>query len=183
MARPIVVTPEWIKTVHRFIEPMMDDRGCWEWYGALKSKTELRNRYGVTCPPMTQTTYKAHRVVYAMYKEDPGNHLVCHSCDNPSCVNPEHMFLGTSKDNIQDAVKKGRMVSLQADANRLKTHCKRGHEFTEKNTRIADGYRRMCRTCANDRTTAKRKRARELDPEPLRARDRAYYWRKKNGVV
>jgi hypothetical protein len=54
---------------------------------------------------------KAHRVAYALYN---GGHvpftnlLVCHHCDNPSCVRPDHLFVGTAVDNMQDCIKKGR---------------------------------------------------------------------------
>lgn len=55
--------------------------------------------------------YYAHRLAYAMYYgEDPGGMMVCHLCDNPSCINPEHLFLGTAQDNVSDMIAKGRGV-------------------------------------------------------------------------
>jgi len=51
------------------------------------------------------------RKVYEVYKSvSPGNMLVCHTCDNPHCINPEHLFLGTHKDNMLDRNRKGRQA-------------------------------------------------------------------------
>jgi hypothetical protein len=51
----------------------------------------------------------AHRVAYKLWIADiPENLFVCHHCDSPACVNPDHLFLGTAKDNTQDMIKKGR---------------------------------------------------------------------------
>lgn len=53
--------------------------------------------------------YSVHRVAYFLhYKEDPGALQVCHKCDTPYCINPHHLFLGTSQDNMDDMIKKGR---------------------------------------------------------------------------
>ncbi len=51
------------------------------------------------------------RYIYEKHKGlIPKNHVICHSCDNPKCINPQHLLTGTQKQNIQDAVKKGRMA-------------------------------------------------------------------------
>ncbi len=72
--------------------------GCWEWRQGKKN-----NDYGC------YNDEQAHRVFYRLYIGDiPSNLYVCHICDIPYCVNPEHLFIGTSKDNAQDMIKKGR---------------------------------------------------------------------------
>jgi len=74
--------------------------------------------------------------------------ILCHSCDNPPCCNPSHLWLGTQAENLADASAKGRLK-------RTSTHCKRGHEFTPENTYLSNGGR-GCRQCSADRYRARR---------------------------
>lgn len=69
--------------------------------------TLTTNGYGVV--RMSNKRFLAHRVAYELVnKKIPKGMHVCHSCDNPPCVNPKHLFLGTSEDNRMDMVRKGR---------------------------------------------------------------------------
>lgn len=79
------------------------DTGCWEWIGGKRD-----GRYGAF--KLNGKNYRPHRLVYEWFnnKKIPNNLLICHKCDNPKCVNPEHLFLGTNQDNADDMVKKGR---------------------------------------------------------------------------
>lgn len=77
--------------------------GCWHW-------TDAPDRYGYGRLQIKKRAVKAHRISYALHNGDlPADRLVCHSCDNPICVNPAHLFLGTDFDNRQDAKVKGRI--------------------------------------------------------------------------
>ncbi|WP_081992063.1 HNH endonuclease signature motif containing protein [Collimonas arenae] len=83
--------------------------GCWIWIGSVK-----RGRNGDERPQIRDkaTSRLAYRVSYELFKGPiPEGFLVCHTCDIGVCVNPSHLFLGTHKDNQQDAVRKGRHTS------------------------------------------------------------------------
>ena len=86
------------------------ESGCWEWAGTRKCNGG-NGYYGVVKYQGKQ--WYAHRLMWSMHyeREIPAGMEICHHCDNPPCVNPSHLFLGTHFDNIMDATKKGRMAS------------------------------------------------------------------------
>lgn len=76
---------------------------CWEWTG-----TRFNSGYGRFFDRHFKTQL-AHRIAYQIFKgEVLDNLIVMHSCDNKTCVNPQHLFSGTNKDNTQDMISKGR---------------------------------------------------------------------------
>lgn len=81
-----------------------DPDQCWPWQGPTQ------NGYGVRGTNKGKRKWKfAHRLSYFLvYGKDPGDLKVLHKCDNPPCCNPNHLFLGTQLENIQDRVNKGR---------------------------------------------------------------------------
>lgn len=78
---------------------------CWWWIGGKDL-----DGYGVFRGVVAGTTFnRAHRYSYALHTGDLlVGRQACHTCDNPSCVNPEHLFSGTAKDNMDDMIAKGR---------------------------------------------------------------------------
>lgn len=121
--------------------------GCWLWTGDKAKKGYGRLK-------IEGKRVYAHR---AMWEEKvgaiPAGQLVCHTCDNPSCVRPDHLFLGTQFDNMGDASAKGRCNPW----NRGITHCRHGHEFSGENLLVSGGQR-CCRACIKARKTAKKGR-------------------------
>ena len=92
-----------ISTFQKKFVPVTES-GCWIWLGASNG------RYGIIWNPRNGKKYTmAHRVSYEMHKgQIPDEMLVCHTCDVGLCVNPDHLFLGTQVDNMQDMISKGR---------------------------------------------------------------------------
>jgi HNH endonuclease len=75
---------------------------CWKWNGAI-------NKWGYGIVRWKGKTVLAHRLSWESHNfRDAGDLLICHKCDNPPCVNPNHLFIGTHQDNMRDRDEKGR---------------------------------------------------------------------------
>jgi len=99
-----------IPLAERFWTKIQRTDSCWEWTGATD-----RNGYGVISVPTQNKRYqvfrKTHRVAWELaYGAVTGELCVLHHCDNPKCVRPTHLFLGTHSDNAHDKYAKGRQA-------------------------------------------------------------------------
>jgi hypothetical protein len=119
------------QAIARFAEKFTrEPSGCWSWDGASDS------RYGQFF--LNGKVHKAHRASWMLYNGNiPGGIRVLHRCDNPMCVNPSHLFLGTLSDNTLDCVSKGRWNR----PNGIKHYCAR---LTETKVRFIRKSPRSC---------------------------------------
>ena len=91
------------KFMKRFFDKIDKTESCWNFTGA--------NRNGYGCMKFNGALIDAHRISWIIhFGEIPKGLFICHKCDNRKCVNPDHLFLGTQKDNMKDCFNKGRMV-------------------------------------------------------------------------
>jgi hypothetical protein len=147
--------------------------GCWEWQGH-------RTNWNYGYFTFRGDSIPAHRfsVELASGKRIPAGMVICHKCDNPPCVRPDHLFIGTHADNMRDMAEKGRnrrRVVSQHSVGRPRlselsvieecvgeeNHCWRGHEFTPENTYTDPRGVKICRICNrwNKRQYKAKKRA------------------------
>jgi hypothetical protein len=85
--------------------------GCWEWIASTDGK------FGYGKFHYIDKDWYAHRFAYFLFVGSINDLDVCHKCDNPKCVNPEHLFLGTHQDNMKDKTMKGRCIGLVGETN------------------------------------------------------------------
>jgi len=101
----------------------VNDKGCWIWQLSV-------NKLGYGLMRVGKKMRTPHRVNYEYYKGEiiPVDMCVCHTCDNPTCINPDHLWIGTRKDNTKDMESKGRHkywgVKDPKGIPRPRTHCK-----------------------------------------------------------
>ena len=129
---------------------------CWMW-------TAGTNRFGYGKFSARGKTVGAHRYAYILFNGSiPSGLLVCHKCDVPGCVNPEHLRLDNSSGNTRDMVSKGRHGAHM----KAGTHCRKGHEYAVVGTFVYNGKfpKRHCKECK--RSAEKRRRG---TPEKLEA--------------
>lgn len=124
--------------------------GCWLWTGGTDG-------HGYAIIWHNNKARGANRVAWELRngKPFPPDLLACHTCDNPLCVRPDHIFPGTALDNAHDKIRKGR-----ANIQPRQSHCQRGHEMIAANV-VMEGKKRKCRACrqARDRRRSSRRAA------------------------
>ncbi len=100
---------KYITRFWKYVDRSGGPDACWPWTGSKHPKG-----YGqlMTFIDGKKILLRSHRIAYELRNaHDPGNLQVCHRCDNPSCCNPEHLFLGTGKENQDDCSQKGRRAN------------------------------------------------------------------------
>lgn len=141
----------------------VDRRGpeeCWPWTGGC-----IKAGYGRICE--SGRDEYTHRYSWRLhFGEIPPGLEVCHKCDNPPCCNPAHLFVGTHRDNMHDALRKGRVKPLMPRSD----VCYFGHPRTPSafNPNI-----RLCRTCSNGHTKRWKAARRAALSGPITDRERA----------
>lgn len=124
-----------ITTKDRFerkVLPWFENNGCQLWVGSCNNSARKGSGHGRFY--LNGAYPLAHRVAYGLYVGPIREGMqVLHKCDNPRCVNPEHLFLGTQVDNITDMNSKGRAVALKGEA----------HGMAKLNVEIAEKIRQQ----------------------------------------
>ena len=127
-----------VKPIDMFLKKVSKTETCWLWT-AGKDK----DGYGQFWSIPDKKGHKAHRIAYELYVGIiPDGMLVCHKCDNPSCVNPDHLFLDTYQGNMNDKVNKNRQAKGDKCGVRGEKHCRAKNtdrEVKEIRERFAKG--------------------------------------------
>lgn len=112
--------PKNVNVLGRLISSVHITESCWNW-------TRYRNEWGYGRLRVNGEKQLAHRVSFQLFRGPiPAGMLVCHTCDNPACINPSHLFLGTNQDNVTDCMAKGRHRGI------LNSPFTKGHKYYGK---------------------------------------------------
>lgn len=152
--------------------------GCDTWEGPTNGRG-----YGLVFFKVDgkQRNIGAHRLIWMQnHGHLESRQVVMHLCDNPACINIDHLAVGSQGDNLRDMAAKGR------HHNQRKTECPKGHPYDETNTRINHRGKRECRICAAAKSRAdyeawKAKRSDEERRAYQRAQAKRAYRRKRYG--
>lgn len=143
---------------------------CWLW-----TASTFREGYGKFQVGTNRDTNRidyAHRISWRLANgcEIPAGLHVLHTCDNPLCVNPNHLYLGDAKQNATDRVRRARQRGFTGgrvdrwtppDHQRAATHCNKGHLMDRENTYVSPTGFRRCRACHRDLESARYERSRK----------------------
>ncbi len=145
MAKSLLPTRRYGRTLaERFYDYAMPEpnSGCWLWLGSWD-----RRKYGQLRVD-GRLRYASHVSLGLAGTPVPAGMSACHHCDNPPCVNPGHLFIGTQKDNTRDMMAKGRSKPppLAKPGQGRKLLCLRGHDYSDAYVAPGSTWRR-CREC------------------------------------
>lgn len=147
-----MIAPNVVDRFMQNVEPE-PNTGCWLWSGG-----ESAHGYGCFSFGRAGRSKLAHRASYEMFiGEIPAGLHVCHSCDTPACVNPDHLWPGTDRDNVRDMMAKGRGGFT------IKQTCKRGHPLVAGNLVKRTDDIRECLECHREHGRRYEQRRRERE--------------------
>lgn len=142
--------------IERFMDKVeaVTESGCWIWTGGLNAQGYGQFHDNDCHLSASRGQVLAHRWSLDHFRGPiPKKAFVCHRCDVPSCVNPDHLWAGDHEQNMADLWRKGRGTRGRKFPEREKQACKYGHLFTPENTIYAGVHKaKRCRIC-----TARRK--------------------------
>lgn len=134
-----------------FWDNHLKNGSCWEWQGAYRYPNRSPMGYGVVYSPQLKKQLGTHRLAWMLHNQQliPSGMVIMHRCDNTRCYNPEHLVIGTPKDNVDD------MLNKKREGIRMRvTHCVHGHEYTKQNTYVIyyknGTMQRKCRQCKKE---------------------------------
>jgi len=140
--------------LERFYDYIEKTNSCWNWTGP-----DRPNGYGRFC--VLYKTYSAHRFSYLLFKgQIPEGLSIDHLCRNRKCVNPDHLELVTTKENLF------RSDETRASINKNKQQCLRGHPYDSQNTYIHNN-KRYCKICVRENVRKYQNKKKEL---PLKSK-------------
>lgn len=143
----------------RFLSKIEKTEDCWIWKNCV-------DEFGYGAIWYRGSGYRAHRIMWALTYGQPGNLLVLHKCDNPKCVNPDHLFLGNHQDNGIDMIKKGRGNFQKRPDTRPRGDRHKSRTMPE---RTLKGEQHGCAKLTNEDVIFIRKAGRKADRNALAA--------------
>ena len=125
-----------LNPIEKFWSRVEKGDGCWKWLGSFD-----KDGYGQIWDGAIKKNRRAHTFSAELhFGSIPNGKIVCHSCDNPSCANPDHLFFGTHADNCLDKILKNRQAKGESQG-----HSKLTEEQVKAiRERAQEGYRKLC---------------------------------------